>query len=113
IKINLDLEEIHLDLNKAIPFGMLLNEIITNALKHAFPGKNKGELSIRLYRDGNKRIRLYVADNGNGIPEDVDLNNPETMGLQLINDLTHQLDGEIKIKSDNGTRINLIFPEKN
>jgi len=113
IKVNLDLEEIHLDLNKAVPFGILLNEIITNILKHAFPGKKKGELSIRLYRDGNKKIRLYVADNGNGIPEHVDLNNPETMGLQLINDLTHQLEGEIKIKSDKGTRINLIFPEKN
>jgi len=112
IKVNLDLEEIYLDLNKAVPFGMLLNEIVTNILKHAFPGKKKGELSIRLYRDGNKKIRLYVADNGNGIPEDVDLNNPETMGLQLINDLTHQLDGEIKIKSDKGTKINLIFPKK-
>jgi len=113
IKIGLDLEEIYLALNKAIPFGMLLNEIVTNTLKHAFPGKKKGELSIRLYRDGNKRIRLYVADNGVGIPESVDRNNPETMGLQLINDLTHQIGGEVKIKNDKGTKINIIFPEKN
>ena len=113
IKITLDLEEIYLDLNKAIPFGMLINEIITNILKHAFPGRKKGELSLRLYRDGNRKIRLLVNDNGIGIPEEVNIENPSTIGLQLIKDLTQQLGGEIQIKSNGGTKIKLIFPEKN
>ena len=113
IKITLDLEEIYLDLNKAIPFGMLINEIITNIFKHAFPGRKKGELSLRLYRDGNRKIRLLVNDNGIGIPEEVNIENPSTIGLQLIKDLTQQLGGEIQIKSNGGTKIKLIFPEKN
>jgi PAS domain S-box-containing protein len=113
IQINLDLEKIYLDLNKAIPFGMLINEIITNVLKHAFPGKKKGILSIRLFRDGNKKIRLLVNDTGIGLPDDIDVENPSTMGFQLMRDLTQQLGGEIQIKSNGGTQIKVIFPGKN
>jgi PAS domain S-box-containing protein len=112
IKINLDLEEILLDLNKAVPFGMLVNEIVTNVLKHAFPGRKKGELSLRLYRDGNKKIHFLVNDNGIGLPKKVNVENPSTMGFQLIRDLTQQLDGEIQIESNRGTKIKVIFPEK-
>ncbi|MCD6192685.1 MAG: PAS domain S-box protein [Candidatus Aminicenantes bacterium] len=113
IKINLDLEKIYLDLNKAVPFGMLINEIISNVLKHAFPRRKKGEITLRLYRDDNRKIRLLVNDNGVGIPEEVDVENPSTIGLQLIKDLTQQLGGEIQIKSNGGTKIKVIFPEKN
>jgi PAS domain S-box-containing protein len=112
IQVNLDLEEIYLDLNKAIPFGMLVNEVISNVLKHAFPGRKKGELSLRIYRDGNKNIRLLVNDTGVGLPKEVDIENPSTMGLQLIRDLTKQLRGEIQIKSNGETQIKVIFPEK-
>jgi len=113
IKIKLDLEKIYLDINKAIPFGMLVNEIITNILKHAFPGKKKGEFSIKLYREKNKKIWLLVNDNGVGIPKEVNIDNPSTMGLQLIRDLTNQIGGEIQIKSNGGTKITVIFPERN
>jgi two-component sensor histidine kinase len=91
---------------------MLVNEIVTNVLKHAFPGRKKGELSLRLYRDGNKKIHFLVNDNGIGLPKKVNVENPSTMGFQLIRDLTQQLDGEIQIESNRGTKIKVIFPEK-
>jgi len=111
IQINLDLKKIYLGLNKAIPFGMLVNEIITNVLKHAFPGKKKGNLSVKLYKDEKRKIHLIFNDNGIGIPEEIDIENPSTLGMQLIRDLTQQLDGEIQIKSNGGTQIKVIFPE--
>jgi len=112
IMVNFDLENIYLDLNKAVPFGLLINEIISNALKHAFPEGKKGNLSIRLYLDGNKKVRLFVSDNGTGIPASVNIDRPSTMGLQLIKDLAKQLGGEIQIKSHQGTQIKVIFPLK-
>lgn len=113
IKINLAIDKIYLDLNKAVPFGMLINEIITNILKHAFPQRKKGEIFLRLYQDGNKKIHLLISDTGVGLPSEVDIENPTTMGLQLMKDLTQQLKGEIQIESEQGTKIKVVFPSKN
>jgi len=113
IKINLAIDKIYLDLNKAVPFGMLINEIITNILKHAFPQRKKGEIFLRLYQDGNKKIHLLISDTGVGLPSEVDIENPTTMGLQLMKDLTQQLKGEIQIESEQGTKIKVVFPGKN
>ncbi|MCD6192581.1 MAG: PAS domain S-box protein [Candidatus Aminicenantes bacterium] len=108
IKLTLEVEEIHLDLNRAIPFGLLAYEIISNALKHAFPGNKQGQLSIRMFRDGNKKIHLVIQDTGIGLPSEIDLEHPETMGLQLIQDLTKQLDGTLQVKTNGGTTIKVI-----
>lgn len=123
IYLNLDLEEnIFFDMDIAVPLGMIVNELVSNSLKHAFSGRETGEIRIKLFSEetkdemGNKDITeksikytLIVSDNGTGISEDIDFENPETLGLQLVNILVDQLDGEIELKRDKGTQFVVRF----
>ena len=97
-----DLEDAFLSIDKAIPFGLILNELITNCLKHAFPNGRQGEIYVGLNSDGS-RIILTVRDNGIGIPGDIDINNPRSMGLTLVRSLVKQLKGTLEVKSIGGT----------
>ncbi len=110
IELILNLEKINLNLDISIPAGLIINELITNAIKHAFPGAKKGTICLNL-KSENNNIYLEVTDNGNGIPPGVDYNNTNTLGLQLVNTLIDQLDGEIKFKSekDKGTEVLIKF----
>lgn len=107
ISINLDLSPISLSIRQAVPLGLILNELITNAHKHAFDG-NGGTISISCQGKGNKVI-LKVKDNGKGLPEDLDINQTDSLGLKLVDTLSHQLDGEYSLSSENGTNFRLIF----
>ena len=110
IKINLDLESVMVDINTAIPCGLIINELVTNAFKHAFPQNITGEVNIKFHtKDGN--CILKVSDNGIGLPHDIDLKNSESLGLKLVNVLAGQIDGEIKINADQGTMFRIDFPE--
>ncbi|HZX10356.1 MAG TPA: PAS domain S-box protein, partial [Acidobacteriota bacterium] len=91
IKMSMDTENVQVDINTAIPCGLILNEMVSNAIKHAFPSGQKGEVSIRLGKNEEGKINLSVKDNGRGLPREVNLNNPKSLGLQLIKDLTKQL----------------------
>ena len=102
---------IYVDINKAIPCGLILNELISNALKHAFPGNGPGELRIIINEMKNKEIGIIVRDNGLGLPDDVDIHQPRTVGLYLVNGLvSKQLDGQIEVRRDNGTEFRIKFP---
>jgi two-component sensor histidine kinase len=103
--------DVYVDINKAIPCGLILNELISNALKHAFPGGRQGELQILLRETKNTEVEIVVRDNGMGLPDDVDIHQPRTVGLYLVNGLvTKQLDGQIEIRRDNGTEFRIKFP---
>jgi PAS domain S-box-containing protein len=103
--------DVYVDINKAIPCGLILNELISNALKHAFPGDGPGELRIIIHETKNKEIEIVVRDNGLGLPDDVDIHQPRSMGLHLVNGLVKkQLDGQIEIRRDNGTEFRIKFP---
>jgi len=110
IKYNLDIKEIKADINTAIPLGLIFNELVSNVFKHAFPNDRKGEVLIKLGRDkkGKKSI-LTIRDNGVGMPGELDLKNPKTLGLQLVKDLVNQINGDIRIKKKPGTEIEIIF----
>ncbi len=110
IELVLNLEKINLNLDVSIPAGLIVNELITNAIKHAFPGTKKGIIYLNLKSESNY-IHLEVKDNGVGIPPSIDHNNTNTLGLQLVNTLMDQLDGEIKFKSekDEGTEVLIKF----
>ncbi|MBL7912508.1 MAG: PAS domain S-box protein [Bacteroidia bacterium] len=110
IELILNLEKINLNLDVSIPAGLIVNELITNAIKHAFPGTKKGSIYLNL-KSENNYINLEVKDNGVGIPPGIDHNNTNTLGLQLVNTLMDQLDGEIKFKSekDEGTEVLIKF----
>ncbi len=107
-KVYLDLEDAFLGIDKAIPFGLILNELITNCLKHAFPGDKKGEIHVGLNSDGN-RLELTVYDNGVGMPQDMDIHRIRSTGLTLVQSLVKQLKGTINIKDDGGTRFEICI----
>lgn len=94
----------------AVPLGMTVNELITNSFKHAFPNKKEGEIQIRLYREEEGEcIKCINSDNGMGIPEGFDVEDVETLGMQLVTTLVDQLDGELELKRNNGTEFNIRF----
>ena len=108
-----DLESVRLDIDTAIPCGLMLNELVTNALKHAFPGEQTGEVRIALQtrqQDDVSHVVLTVADNGQGIPADLDIRHTRSLGFQLINALTSQIGGTLEVQREAGTEIMIRFP---
>ena len=112
IEYKLGISKINIDITKAIPFGMILTELVTNALKHAFNDNDgTGLLEISCFKLETGIFYISVKDNGSGISGDVDIQNPESSGLQLVNILTSQIDGQISVNTDNGTEFIIRFPE--
>jgi PAS domain S-box-containing protein len=102
---------ITLDLDRAVPFGLLLNELVSNVCKHAFPDGKSGKLFIALHcEDG--RIVLMVTDNGTGLPADFDYFRASSLGLQLVHSLARQLRADIEIQVENGTRVIVGVPQR-
>jgi PAS domain S-box-containing protein len=111
IDLIIQTDGVYVDINKAIPCGLVLNELISNVLKHAFPGDRQGELQIIIREEKNTEMEIVVRDNGMGLPDDVDIHQPRTMGLNLVNGLVKkQLKGQMEVRRDNGTEIRIKFP---
>jgi two-component sensor histidine kinase len=104
-----DIEDISFNIDMAIPIGLLLNELISNSLKHAFPEGMSGEIyvGIREYEPG--QFRIVVKDNGVGFPEDLDLNNLKTLGLNLVNVLIEQISGTLLVEREKGAQFTILF----
>ncbi len=107
IKLEMDIEGIPLDIDIAIPCGLIINELLTNSIKHAFL-EGEGKILIKLYHSDKNTI-LKVADNGIGISNKSKLENPKTSGLRLVNKLVNQLKGRIELNETNGTEFSIIF----
>ncbi len=107
IKYNINIKDILLDINTAIPCGLIINELVSNSLKYAFP-KRKGEISIS-FTCKNQVNTLRVKDDGIGIPVGIDLKNSPTLGLMLVNSLTKQLNGTLKLEKVKGTSFKITF----
>lgn len=110
LTLHMDVENIMLDINLSIPLGLIINELISNCLKYAFPNGRKGKINIKLESKDSK-ITLIVGDNGVGMPEDIDFKNTDSLGLQLVNNLVGQIDGEIKLDRSHGTEFEIKFKE--
>ncbi|MBU7029835.1 MAG: PAS domain-containing protein [Theionarchaea archaeon] len=111
VSLVIEVEDVSLGIDTAIPCGLIINELVSNSLKHAFPDRRKGEITIRL-RSINDMIELVVCDNGVGIPDDIDLKTTESLGLDLVTTLAeYQLDGEITLDRSNGTAFTVTFKE--
>jgi PAS domain S-box-containing protein len=116
VRLCMNLEENALfDMDVAVPLGIIVNELISNSLKHAFLNRYGGEIRIRLRREEKNNeiskslFSLTVSDNGKGIPDNLELENLESLGLQLVNILVDQLDGEIELKREHGTEFRITF----
>jgi two-component sensor histidine kinase len=126
ISLKLDLvENTFFDMDLAVPLGMIVNELVTNSFKHAFKGRESGVIHIKLSQEENEdcltsdedctTLVLIVSDNGIGIPEDLEIEELDSLGMQLVITLVDQLDGELEIKRENGTEFTVRFtvPENN
>nr|WP_319375904.1 MASE3 domain-containing protein [uncultured Methanoregula sp.] len=111
VTLKIDIGKIMLNINTAIPLGLIINELASNALKHAFPDSRKGSLSIAVREEG-KILHLMVRDDGIGMPEDFDWRNAESLGLRLVVSLVEQLDGTIELDRSAGTAFTIIVQEK-
>ncbi|MDO5836518.1 MAG: histidine kinase dimerization/phosphoacceptor domain -containing protein [Methanobacterium sp.] len=110
VQLTVNVEEIKMELETAIPLGLLINEIVANSVNHAFPNHRKGEIIVDLKRDGDAFV-LKISDDGIGIPKKTDFEKAETLGFQLIKNLVNQLDGEIKMQTNHGTTFIIKFKE--
>ncbi|AKB28891.1 Sensory transduction histidine kinase [Methanosarcina siciliae T4/M] len=123
ISLKLDLaENVYFDMDTAVPLGIIVNELVTNSLKHAFSGRNEGKIQIKLVREKNGErtksanidckstgFALTVSDNGVGIPENLDIEDLNSLGFQLVTSLVDQLDGEFELKRSKGTEFTVRF----
>jgi PAS domain S-box-containing protein len=111
IQLKLDLEDVFLDIQTAIPCGLILNELITNALKYAFPKNSGGEITVELHPAGDHAFQMVVKDDGVGIPEDMDIQHPKSFGLQIVKMLVTQLEGNMEVQRKGGTIFKIVFRE--
>ncbi|MEW6126763.1 MAG: PAS domain S-box protein [Acidobacteriota bacterium] len=111
LAVHTDLETIHLGIDTAIPLGLIINELISNALKHAFPNNQPGEIWVDLHPLGDKQFSLSISDNGVGLPANLDWKKTRSLGLKLVMDLTKQLEGKIEVFNQPKTRFQITFGE--
>ncbi len=107
IKLNLDVDKIMIGVDTAVACGFVINELVSNSLKHAFPGDRKGEINIEFHSDGGKGFRMVIKDNGIGFKKDLAKSN--ALGLQLVSAVMNQIDGSIKLDGIGGTRLEIVF----
>ncbi|MCZ2277119.1 MAG: PAS domain-containing protein [Bacteroidia bacterium] len=107
VKINIKTDRISLNIDQAVPCGLIINEIVNNALKHAFQN-GEGTISIS-FKEKEESVFLEISDNGPGLPPEVDFQNPESLGLQLIHALADQIDAEIRLNNASGVTYLIIF----
>jgi two-component sensor histidine kinase len=109
IALNFDVDRIMIGVDTAVSCGFVINELVSNSIKHAFPGGRKGEISIEFHSDDEKGFRMVIRDNGIGFKPD--LTKSHTLGLQLVSAVMEHIDGSIKLDSSGGTRLEIAFRE--
>ena len=111
VALKTDIEGVTFGIDTAIPCGLIINELISNSLKHSFPEDMEGEIKVALRRNDKTEVKLTVSDNGVGMPEDMDFRNTTSLGLTLVIALVKQLKGEIELVREKGTEFVITFNE--
>ncbi len=109
IKQIINVDNVFLEIDVAVPCGLIINELVSNSLKYAFPSGNEGEVKIELCSEQNRHFTLIVSDNGIGLPKNLDLQETRTLGLQLVNNLVDQLEGSVEVDVNGGTEFKIQF----
>jgi two-component system, sensor histidine kinase PdtaS len=109
ISFTLEAEPVFLSIETAVPFGLIVNEVFSNCLKHAFPGTRQGRVVVTIASDEAARLSLCVRDDGVGLPPDLNIDETETLGLQLVKTLVEQLQGRLEINREGGTEVRVHF----
>jgi PAS domain S-box-containing protein len=113
IKMTTSIENVSLGIDTAISLGLIVNELLSNAFKYAFPNGASGEISLSYKPTDENAAILIISDNGVGIPKDIDFRQTESLGLQLVNTLVEQLEGSIELRLNNGTEFTIVLPNLN
>jgi len=108
VQVHKDIHDFMLDAKRLQSLGIIINELLTNIMKYAFQGRDGGEVSVQVLKDGN-HVSVTLKDNGNGLPESITFMNSTGFGLQLIHGLVQQLNGSIDIERLNGTQFTVEF----
>lgn len=111
IHLSKEIEPVSFGLDTAIPVGFILTELVANCLKHAFPDRSERDVGISLRSIAAEEFELVVKDNGIGMPEEIDIKHPESLGLDLVNGFVDKLQGGVEIVVDNGTQVRVRFKE--
>ncbi|MDB6156040.1 MAG: hypothetical protein JWL90_4493 [Chthoniobacteraceae bacterium] len=111
VRLEVRTEEVCLDLDAVIPCGLIITELVSNALKYAFPDGRKGTITIDVYFAGEDALGLRVRDDGIGLPEGFSVEQALSLGTRLIKDLTSQLNGTVEFRSERGTEVTIVFPQ--
>ena len=111
ISLAVEAQPVFLGIESAVPCGLILNELLSNCLKHAFPGDRHGQILVGISSDRLDRVTLRVRDDGVGLPSDLDVKGAETLGLQLVTTLAEQLQGRLEVDRTGGTEVRLSFAE--
>jgi len=109
VQIVYEVDEVKVDIENSIPLGLIINEIVSNAMKHAFSGGRGGKICISLQTSPRGTRLLKIQDNGAGLPEGLEIQKATTLGMQLIIELVHQLQGQYQVVRDNGTTFIIEF----
>jgi PAS domain S-box-containing protein len=110
VSLSIDADDVHLPIHAAIPCGLIVNELISNALKHAFPAGRSGRIEIGLARGADGAVAMAVEDDGVGLPEGLDILKTETLGLQMVSLLSQQIGAEMTVNPSDPTRFKFQFP---
>lgn len=108
IAISVKCEPISFNLDRAIPLGLIINEIVTNALKYAFQERNKGEINVQL-KQQEENYKLIIFDTGQGFPSDFESRKKKSLGMELLQLLAEQLNGKLTIETNSGVSYTLLF----
>jgi PAS domain S-box-containing protein len=111
LTLNLNVDEILLNIETAVPCGLITSELVSNSLKYAFPEEREGNLSIEFHQLLNGKYQLIIEDDGVGLPSDIDFKNTDSLGLRLVSSLVNQLDGTIELDRSQGTKFIILFNE--
>ncbi|MEH1918518.1 PAS domain S-box protein [Nostoc sp.] len=109
IKLNIQVDNASLDIETAIPCGLIINELVSNALKYAFVGNRGGKIEVKFYQKSESNLILIIKDNGVGLPENFDSKKTKTLGITLVQGLVKQLRGKLEIDSQQGTEFKITF----
>ncbi|MBD2527999.1 hypothetical protein H6G86_38050 [Nostoc sp. FACHB-133] len=109
IHLNIQVDNASLDIETAIPCGLIINELVSNALKYAFVGNIRGEIEVKFYQESESILTLIIRDNGIGLPENFDSKKAKTLGITLVQGLVKQLRGKLEIESHQGTQFKITF----
>lgn len=110
VNVVIEVKDITMSIDNAIPAGLIINELVSNSLKHAFPSNKKGKIYINLsFDDASRDYKLIIRDSGVGMPADIDINKTDSFGLKLVSTLVNQMSGSIEVTQDKGCSYEIVF----